>query len=138
MKNRFAAAIAAAAFSATPTFAADMPMKAPVMAAYDWTGFYLGVNAGVGLGRNLTVYDAVDSGAISYLNPLGAVGGVQAGYNWQANWVLGFETDIQGASMRDTPLLPCLLAWEFCWNSIRSWIGSARHALALASLQVRC
>ena len=31
--------------------------KAPVMATvYDWTGFYVGVNAGVGLGRNPQSY----------------------------------------------------------------------------------
>jgi len=35
-------------------FAADMPTKAPVykapvMAGYSWTGFYLGLNAGVGV-----------------------------------------------------------------------------------------
>ena len=38
--------------------AADLPVKAPyykapaIEAVYDWTGFYAGVNAGVGLGRN--------------------------------------------------------------------------------------
>jgi len=33
-------------------FAADMPVKAPVIpqAVYNWTGFYVGVNAGYGGG----------------------------------------------------------------------------------------
>ena len=40
--------------------AADLPvkapyLKAPVAAVYDWTGFYAGVNAGVGLGRDSTL-----------------------------------------------------------------------------------
>jgi outer membrane immunogenic protein len=33
------------------------------------------------------------------LRPEGALGGVQAGYNWQSGrWVFGVETDIQAAA----------------------------------------
>ena len=46
--RRIAASILAA-LGATSGFAADMPVKSPVMGVYDWTGFYLGVNAGVHL-----------------------------------------------------------------------------------------
>lgn len=93
--------------------AADMAvkapfLKAPVSAVYDWTGFYIGANAGVGLGRNKT--ELVGVGATSfnttYLAPHGAFGGAQAGYNWQTSsmfgpLVLGIEADIQGAGLRD-------------------------------------
>jgi outer membrane immunogenic protein len=73
---------------------------------YDWTGFYLGVNAGVGLGRDRTQrFDAASADSL-YLSPLGAIGGGQIGYNWQTNsflgpLVLGVEADIQGADMTD-------------------------------------
>ena len=40
--------------------AADMPVKAPLLKAppvpaYEWTGFYFGLNAGVSVGRNTQV-----------------------------------------------------------------------------------
>ncbi len=31
--------------------------KAPIMQVYDWTGFYIGVNAGIGVGQNRTRLD---------------------------------------------------------------------------------
>ncbi|HWX08174.1 MAG TPA: porin family protein, partial [Bradyrhizobium sp.] len=94
--------------------AADLPVKAPYLKApvamvYDWTGFYIGVNAGVGIGRDYTRL-AIPAGLsfeASYLNPLGAVGGGQVGYNWQlpksafGSLVLGVEADLQGTGMRD-------------------------------------
>jgi outer membrane immunogenic protein len=92
--------------------AADLAVKAPyykapaIASVYDWTGFYLGVNAGVGLGRDRTQrFDAASADSL-YLSPLGAIGGGQIGYNWQTNsflgpLVLGVEADIQGADMTD-------------------------------------
>jgi outer membrane immunogenic protein len=93
--------------------AADLSVKAPytkappIAAVYDWTGFYLGANAGIGLGRDRTQHFGVDGENSFYLSPLGAVGGGQIGYNWQTNsflgpLVLGVEADIQGAGMRDS------------------------------------
>jgi outer membrane immunogenic protein len=48
MKKFLIAGAALTALVATPALAADMPLKAPavVAAAYDWSGFYLGVNGG--------------------------------------------------------------------------------------------
>jgi outer membrane immunogenic protein len=40
------------------------------------------------------------------------LGGAQIGYNWQAaNWMFGFETDIQGSSLKDDKdrILDCVL-----------------------------
>jgi outer membrane immunogenic protein len=98
------------------TQAADLPVKAPYLKAavatvYDWTGFYIGVNAGVGIGRD---YSRVDIPAglsfeQSYLNPQGAVGGGQIGYNWQVpnavlgGLVFGVEADIQGTGGTVSP-----------------------------------
>jgi outer membrane immunogenic protein len=111
--------------------------KAPVVAIYDWTGFYVGANVGLGLGRNRTIHDAAGpaSDNSTYLSPQGALGGAQIGYNWQTNsflgpLVLGVEADIQGADMRDGyPNLP--INWAL--NIPRNWTGLARFADASAS-----
>jgi outer membrane immunogenic protein len=46
--KRLATLIAAIALIGTSALAADMPLKAasPAVSAYDWTGFYVGLNAG--------------------------------------------------------------------------------------------
>ncbi len=89
--------------------AADLPVKAPVMAApYNWTGFYAGLNAGGGWGRSVSssiptgtgYLSAVDVVAIAAAGPSfdssGFTGGVQAGYNWQTgSMVVGLESDFQ-------------------------------------------
>jgi outer membrane immunogenic protein len=87
-----------------PASAADLPArtytKAPPMiaAAYDWSGFYLGINGGGGSARKC--WDLVQAGATVFSPPVtegcssatgGTVGG-QIGYRWQAaNWVFGVE-----------------------------------------------
>lgn len=97
---------------ATAAWAADMPVKAlryPVSktAAVDWTGFYVGGNLGVGLGRNPTDATGLIPPVLitsSRIAPFGFIGGGQVGYNWQVdpNWVWGVETDIQGAHQSDS------------------------------------
>jgi outer membrane immunogenic protein len=86
-------------FTATGALAADLPAKvytkAPVVAAvvWDWTGFYVGGNVGYSWSK------WGNSGLASTSSPSvnGALGGLQAGYNWQLNptWVVGLEGDIQ-------------------------------------------
>jgi outer membrane immunogenic protein len=70
--------------------AADLPRKAPAYYApsfYDWTGFYIGANAGYGWANN--------SG------PKGFIGGGQLGYNWQTGrLVFGLEGDLQYSAMK--------------------------------------
>ena len=68
--------------------AADMPVKAPAVqqALYNWTGFYVGVQAGYGGGMK-------DWSGINY-PASGAFGGVQAGFNRQVgNLVFGLEAE---------------------------------------------
>jgi outer membrane immunogenic protein len=88
--------------------AADMPVKAPyAVGAYNWTGFYAGVNAGYGWGNTNTdisfLPSAVAFGEAPFTinsSPSGFIGGIQAGYNYQfGKWVLGIEADISGASI---------------------------------------
>src|SRR5262245_26778925 len=77
----------------------------PLVAAYNWTGFYAGVNAGLGVGEHSTSLDILVPGAFHERvtgSPMGAIGGVQAGYNYQfGSWVLGVEADIQASGQQD-------------------------------------
>lgn len=101
--------------------AADMPVKAPVYKAppivmYNWTGFYVGGNAGwVGSATNNVGLTGTDTGTGGFGSELadgstpssfgtrysGFIGGAQAGYNWQmGTWLAGLEADFawSGAS----------------------------------------
>ncbi len=106
--------------SARPAAAADiaggMPLKAPINAAYyDWTGLYIGINAGYGFGTSQTDALFSDAGmgtplfatsASSKLN--GVIGGAQTGYNWRSGrWLVGLETDIQATNQRATKAYFC-------------------------------
>jgi len=75
--------------------AADLMMDPPVVdtpEAYDWTGFYGGVDAGWGVASVRSIYGPVD--------PRGPTLGVDVGYNQQfGQFVLGAETDIQWTGM---------------------------------------
>ena len=91
----------------TPSFAADMAMKAPRPAAYQWSGCYVGANVGGGAsGSNFDT--AVDPGT-HLLDPDpavvansgsgshggdGLIAGGQVGCNWQSGlFVAGLEGD---------------------------------------------
>jgi outer membrane immunogenic protein len=105
-----AAALLGTAVSAQ---AADMAVKAPYLKApvamvYDWTGFYVGVNAGGAFrGSNTNGFNnAVFFGGAAPFggfvannnggNSARFIGGGQAGVNWQINqFVLGVEGDGQ-------------------------------------------
>ena len=90
------AALAAVAYAATPACAADIaggPYVAAPYGAYNWTGFYAGLNLGYQWGS------VSDTG----LSPSGLAGGVQGGFNWQTgNIVLGGETDLQLSGASDS------------------------------------
>jgi outer membrane immunogenic protein len=92
--------LAAAAFvaMATAASAADLrpAYKAPApvaVAAYNWSGFYIGAHGGYGWGElNQNVFGTTNARDID-----GFFGGGQIGWNWQAAgspWVFGVEADI--------------------------------------------
>src|SRR5215813_10445810 len=104
-----------------PALAADLavkapPFKAPIVAPYSWTGWYIGANAGYGVGDRqgtLAFGPGVGGPGFETFNgiPAGGFGGGQLGFNYQIyNFVLGAETDIQGAGISDghTCLLGCI------------------------------
>jgi outer membrane immunogenic protein len=101
--------------SAPSAVAADMPVKAVVAVPYlNWTGFYVGLNAGYGWGNpNSHLGEGPTPSGFGGAAPLlpadynpgsrGFIGGAQAGYNYQINTVVvGVETDIQFGSINGT------------------------------------
>jgi outer membrane immunogenic protein len=120
--------------------------KAPPaqLAAYNWTGFYLGANVGLGVARDRTATPfntfATATGAPGSSNaetftfvPLGAVGGGQVGYNWQVapRWVLGVETDFQGSGQKDTACMNCTFIitegpFGTSYTQTIDWFGTLR------------
>lgn len=115
----FLATVALLVVCASPTArAADMPVKAapPPSHPYNWSGFYLGVNLG----------GAWTSGSLNipsnnlYGGLTEFIGGVQAGYNFQAGHLLfGVEGDFDGATFAH-PALPTPTL-----GSVRqNWIGT--------------
>jgi outer membrane immunogenic protein len=107
MKHIFFAAvgISAAIFagSAGVAGAADMPLKAPPVAApaWSWTGCYVGLNAGWSQEKT-SGYNATPTTTLGVVGTVypgtterGAIGGFQAGCNYQVQqqWVVGLEGD---------------------------------------------
>ncbi|TCR70572.1 outer membrane beta-barrel protein [Bosea sp. BK604] len=94
-----------AACLATSSYAADLPVRAapPVIYApvFTWTGFYVGLNAGVGWSDSRdVVITGPTPGSSGILSGGGGdgvfVGGGQIGYNFQVGSIVyGVETDIQ-------------------------------------------
>ena len=92
-------------------FAADLPIKAPRIAApvaYSWSSCYVGGH--VGVGRNRASFTEVDGfantipvGASFGINGRGgALGGVQVGcdYQFASNWVFGVAGDFSWANIQ--------------------------------------
>jgi outer membrane immunogenic protein len=96
--STFLLSTAALALGLSAASAADLPArsapytKAPIMqAAYDWSGFYVGINGGGATSRINWNFDGVGNEG-SHNASGGTVGG-QIGYRWQVmgGWVFGLE-----------------------------------------------
>jgi outer membrane immunogenic protein len=146
MRVAISASIAALMAGTVAASAADMPVKAaPYMAPpapiYTWTGFYLGVNAGIGGDRVDYPFrgafgDTRFTGDVN-LTSFGGFGGVQGGYNWQAgNWVLGVEADIEGTNIRSrlnaSINVPSLLNASLSTGTELKYFGTARGRIGYA------
>ncbi|MEH2614818.1 outer membrane protein [Bradyrhizobium sp. AZCC 1693] len=117
-----ALAIVAATSIASAADMAPRYTKAPpaMVEVWNWTGFYIGGNAGYSWGRGST--------DVSYFNTLtgvpivppagsilgagydmnGAIAGGQIGYNWQSsNWVFGLEADAQWSDEKGRGVFSC-------------------------------
>jgi outer membrane immunogenic protein len=155
MLGYFARPVALLLTTSMAVNAADLPVKAPppvpVPAPFNWTGFYVGANIGEGWSSNWGgTADPLPSPAVVGISPLsfsnsasGIIGGGQIGYNWQFNprWLIGLETDFQGAHLRagDSTIAPLLASPPTglvpnsgaVMSSQVDWFGTVRGRLGL-------
>ncbi len=136
--------------------AADLPAKmpvkaalAPVVAPYNWSGFYVGGNVGYGWGQagsDVTLTTFVTTGFLTSgpapvtisdsVKPKGIIGGAQIGYNWQPtpNWLFGLEADWQGSAQKASSTLPVQSYFIFlasgsvqaAYDARIDWFGTVR------------
>jgi|SRR5665213_209200 len=129
MKNRLVAAAVFAAFGFSGlAIAADMPVKARVMApAASWTGCYIGAN--VGGGRSpVDVFDPPTGLVDAYLRGTGVVGGGQIGCDYQMGaWVFGVQGMFDLSGMRDKQDDP--IFGGFADGAKSRWFGTATARL---------
>ena len=151
MKRINIAIAALASLLTTSAFAADLAPRmyskapAPVVAVYDWTGFYIGGNVGYSWGRSSDTSTLTNAAGTILLtsagkaNLDGIVGGGQIGYNWQMqNWVWGLEADIQGTDEKGSRAFSYLpapiignnfaptVAVPFALSQKIDWFGTVR------------
>lgn len=129
-----ALASAMAADTAAPVY-----KTAPTASLYNWAGWYGGFSAGYGWSNSSAIFNGdIPNGAGTLalelatkapppypqpLEPSGAIGGIQFGYNWQfdRSWIAGIEADIHYSGIKDN-------------NQITTRIGNA-YDLTIASSQ---
>ncbi len=127
----FAASIAAVGLFGASALASDLPTKAPVYKApiaappYDWSGFYLGANFGGGWSNgSLNIPGNNLYGGLTEF-----IGGVQAGYNFQAgHFLFGIEGDFDWASFSHPALPAPTLGYVD-----QHWIGTAAGRVGLVN-----
>src|SRR5215472_882213 len=106
--------VAVALLASTGAQAADalIPTKTrPFVAAYDWSGFYVGGHVGAGFSyRNWTLSD----GALAEAGDAAMLGG-QIGFNYQVGkWVIGLEGDAAWGNLKDEGVCPDGI--NSCWT----------------------
>ena len=130
MKRVFSALVGLAALTGTAA-AADLPpraaepyYKAPAFVqAYNWTGFYIGVNGSGGFGSS--TWDRTGS-----FNTSGGLVGGTLGYNYQfGQGVVGLEGDIDWANINGTTNTAC----PFGCKTSDHWLSTVRARLGYAA-----
>jgi outer membrane immunogenic protein len=120
---------------ATPVLAADMAMKAPPPAPIadppvNWTGFYLGGNAG-GVWATTSDNNAFFAATTGNFHISGTIGGGQVGYNWQASqWVFGIESDYDASNVKGSTSSG-LCTGVVCTIE-NTWVGTTRGRIGYA------
>lgn len=155
MKSALALALVVSSF-ASAAHAADVSMPP----AYDWTGFYIGLNAGAAINNSQidysVDYSGTDPNVIAEIGSLGDrftdnegafTGGALIGYNWQHDHLvigaeadinyLGFSgsktTDISGALNAMIPRAGSDITGSKNVSYDADWFGTLRGRLGFAS-----
>ncbi len=119
-------------------------------ATYNWTGWYLGLNAGGNWGSSQPSHlwtqppfgtnafrQAVDAGGSQSFNTSGFTGGIQGGYNWQFGSMLaGFEVDFEYfRSAGSRTVTGSALGTSFSINTAitTDWLFTARPRLGFVT-----
>ncbi len=137
MNKSVVTAVAFAGFVvAGPALAADFSYKVPpLVPAFSWTGFYVGVHAGAGWSLNEQSF----SGTGSLLNEnnysgTGFLGGLQGGFNYQTGpWVWGVEAQFSWADLdgKDHCIAASPVALLNCQTKV-DWLGTAAARVGFA------
>lgn len=122
----FAAAAGAVGMASAADLYVPTPAPGPIytpVAAYNWSGFYAGVNGGWGWGQT-----NADNGNSMPVN--GGTAGGQIGYNWAFanNVVLGIETDIAWTGFNGSLIVPGPDEVTMKQN----WLGTVRGRVGYA------
>jgi len=133
MKRLIATAFAGllAAMTASPSFAADLPRKAPIYVApgFSWSGFYVGINGGYGWGKSNWSLTGTTATTGDFDVNGGLVGGT-VGYNLQTgNWVWGLEGDFDASWIKGADTATC--GGSGC-ETKNSWFATARGRIGYA------
>ncbi len=123
-----ALALLATSFAAK---AADIPPPIykgvrSVVAYYNWTGFYAGINGGYGFGNSDWEVAGVN---VASPGPDGFLIGGTLGYNWQTGSIVwGLEGDIAYADIKGSEVCAAVLTCE----TKNTWLGTTRLRLGYA------
>jgi outer membrane immunogenic protein len=122
------------------------PVSSP---AYDWTGFYIGGNAGYSWGTPAVDYSEAAAGLFGFgaetcrfgcsipftMSPNGFTGGLQLGFNYQTGvLVWGAETDIawRNADATASSILDSTTQDTLTLTDQQDWFGTARGRIGMA------
>jgi outer membrane immunogenic protein len=119
--------------------AADMPVKArpmtPPPVVYNWTGCYIGANAGGNWGRSSSVENgASPTPSVSLSDDVRLSGGLVGGtlgcnYQPDPRWVIGIELDADWTSKKGSQPLGTAFSPGYINEVKEDWIGTARGRL---------
>jgi outer membrane immunogenic protein len=134
-------ALPALAFLAAlqPVGAADLPaarrVPTAVASAYNWYGFYVGVNAGYAWGGDevTTFSSPALPGFVPGLasDPRGFIGGITWGTNYQFGpWVLGMESDFNYADISRSQTVVLAGVTNFAEQEL-SWFSTTRARIGV-------
>jgi len=145
--KRFLGSLALAALISGPAIAADIPTPTPYKATphpvFAWTGCYVGVQGGYGMGRSkfhntgifngkaIPIADVVDD--TSWFHVRGGLGGGEIGCNYQTgNWVVGVEVDGSWTALSGRANLIPPFNEDFVAETKERWLTMARGRVGYA------